>query len=459
MDLTTLTALTPLDGRYRRAGDKLAPYFSEFGLIKYRVKVEIEWLKALAAEPAIAEVPAFSAATLAALDAVAADFSLADAQAVKDHEKTTNHDVKAVEYFLKDRLAGNVQVTRVSEFIHFSCTSEDINNLSHALMLRDARREVLLPAMRQLEARLAELAVDLADLPMLARTHGQPASPTTLGKEMANVVYRLRRGMDRFAEVACLGKINGAVGNYNAHLSAYPDFDWEAFAWRFVESLGLSFNPYTIQIEPHDYMAELYDACARINTVLIDLDRDVWGYIALGYFKQKVKEGEVGSSTMPHKVNPIDFENSEGNLGLSNALLRHLSEKLPISRWQRDLTDSTVLRNMGVALGYALIGYESLLRGLNKLEANPARLAEDLDHNWEVLAEPIQTVMRRYGLEKPYEQLKKLTRGQEGITKESLARFILDLAIPDEAKQRLLAMTPASYTGKGADLARRIGKN
>ena len=459
MDLTTLTALTPLDGRYRRAGDKLAPYFSEFGLIKYRVKVEIEWLKALAAEPAIAEVPAFSVATLAALDAVAADFSLADAQAVKDHEKTTNHDVKAVEYFLKDRLAGNVQVTRVSEFIHFSCTSEDINNLSHALMLRDARREVLLPAMRQLEARLAELAVDLADLPMLARTHGQPASPTTLGKEMANVVYRLRRGMDRFAEVACLGKINGAVGNYNAHLSAYPDFDWEAFAWRFVESLGLSFNPYTIQIEPHDYMAELYDACARINTVLIDLDRDVWGYIALGYFKQKVKEGEVGSSTMPHKVNPIDFENSEGNLGLSNALLRHLSEKLPISRWQRDLTDSTVLRNMGVALGYALIGYESLLRGLNKLEANPARLAEDLDHNWEVLAEPIQTVMRRYGLEKPYEQLKKLTRGQEGITKESLARFILDLAIPDEAKQRLLAMTPASYTGKGADLARRIGKN
>ena len=378
---------------------------------------------------------------------------------MKDHEKTTNHDVKAVEYFLKDRLAGNVQVTRVSEFIHFACTSEDINNLSHALMLRDARREVLLPAMRQLEARLAELAVDLADLPMLARTHGQPASPTTLGKEMANVVYRLRRGMDRFAEVACLGKINGAVGNYNAHLSAYPDFDWEAFAWRFVESLGLSFNPYTIQIEPHDYMAELYDACARINTVLIDLDRDVWGYIALGYFKQKVKEGEVGSSTMPHKVNPIDFENSEGNLGLSNALLRHLSEKLPISRWQRDLTDSTVLRNMGVALGYALIGYESLLRGLNKLEANPARLAEDLDHNWEVLAEPIQTVMRRYGLEKPYEQLKKLTRGQEGITKESLARFILDLAIPDEAKQRLLAMTPASYTGKGADLARRIGKN
>jgi adenylosuccinate lyase len=459
MELTALTALTPLDGRYRRTGDKLAPYFSEFGLIKYRVKVEIEWLKALADEPAIAEVPPFSAATLVELDAVATNFSLADAQAVKDHEKTTNHDVKAVEYFLKDKLAGNAQVTRVSEFIHFACTSEDINNLSHALMLRDARREVLLPAMHRLEARLAELAVDLADLPMLARTHGQPASPTTLGKEMANVVYRLRRGMDRFADVACQGKINGAVGNYNAHLSAYPDFDWESFAWRFVEKLGLSFNPYTIQIEPHDYMAELYDACARINTVLIDLDRDVWGYVSLGYFKQKVKEGEVGSSTMPHKVNPIDFENSEGNLGLANALLRHLSEKLPISRWQRDLTDSTVLRNMGVALGYALLGYESLLRGLDKLEANPARLAEDLDHNWEVLAEPIQTVMRRYGLEKPYEQLKKLTRGQEGITQASLAKFILDLAIPDEAKRRLLAMTPASYIGKGADLARRIGKN
>jgi adenylosuccinate lyase len=459
MDLTALTALTPLDGRYRRTGDKLAPYFSEFGLIKYRVKVEIEWLKALADEPAIAEVPAFSAATLAQLDAVAADFSLADAQAVKDHEKITNHDVKAVEYFLKDKLAGNAQVTRVSEFIHFACTSEDINNLSHALMLRDARREVLLPAIHRLEARLSELAVDLADLPMLARTHGQPASPTTLGKEMANVVYRLRRGIDRFAEVACQGKINGAVGNYNAHLSAYPEFDWEAFAWRFVEKLGLTFNPYTIQIEPHDYMAELYDACARINTVLIDLDRDVWGYISLGYFKQKVKEGEVGSSTMPHKVNPIDFENSEGNLGLANALLRHLSEKLPISRWQRDLTDSTVLRNMGVALGYALLGYESLLRGLDKLEANPARLAEDLDHNWEVLAEPIQTVMRRYGLEKPYEQLKKLTRGQGGITQESLARFILDLAIPEDAKHRLLAMTPASYIGKGAELAKRIGKN
>jgi adenylosuccinate lyase len=456
MDLTALTALTPLDGRYRRTGARLAPYFSEFGLIRYRVKVEIEWLKALAAEPAIAEVPAFSAATLAELDAVAQGFSPADAEAVKVHEMTTNHDVKAVEYFLKNRLAANAEVTRVSEFIHFACTSEDINNLSHALMLRDARREVLLPALRQLEGRLSELAVDLADLPMLARTHGQPASPTTLGKEMANVVYRLRRGMDRIAAVELLGKINGAVGNYNAHLAAYPDFDWERFAWRFVEKLGLTFNPYTTQIEPHDCMAELYDAVARLNTVLIDLDRDVWGYISQGYFKQKLKEGEVGSSTMPHKVNPIDFENSEGNLGLANALLRHLSEKLPISRWQRDLTDSTVLRNMGAALGYALLGYESLLRGLGKLEANPARLAEDLDANWEVLAEPIQTVMRRYGLEKPYEQLKKLTRGQEGITRESLAAFILDLAIPGEAKQRLLAMTPGTYTGKGAALAKRI---
>ena len=456
MELNTLTALTPLDGRYRRSGDKLAPYFSEFGLIKYRVRVEIEWLKALAAEPAIAEVPAFAPASVAELDAVAANFSLADAEAVKAHERVTNHDVKAVEYFLKDKLAGNAEVTRVSEFIHFACTSEDINNLSHALMLRDARQAVLLPAMARVEARLTDLAVALADLPMLARTHGQPASPTTLGKEMANVVYRLRRGIDRFAGVACLGKINGAVGNYNAHLSAYPEFDWEGFARRFVEGLGLEFNPYTIQIEPHDYMAELYDACARINTVLIDLDRDVWGYISLGYFKQKVKEGEVGSSTMPHKVNPIDFENSEGNLGLANAVLRHLSEKLPISRWQRDLTDSTVLRNMGVALGYALIGYESLLRGLDKLEANPARLAEDLDHNWEVLAEPIQTVMRRYGLEKPYEQLKKLTRGQAGINQASLAAFIQDLAIPDDAKQRLLAMTPGSYTGQGAELAKRI---
>ena len=456
MELTALTALSPLDGRYRRSGAKLAPYFSEFGLIRYRVKVEIEWLKALAVEPAIAEVPAFSPATLIELDALAASFSVVDAEWVKNIEKTTNHDVKAVEYFLKERLAGNAEVMAVKEFIHFACTSEDINNLSHALMLDAARREVMLPAMRLVQARLAELALQLADLPMLARTHGQPASPTSLGKEMANIAYRVEHAGRRFEEVACLGKINGTVGNYNAHLSAYPNFDWEGFAKRFVEGLGLAFNPYTTQIEPHDYMAELYDACARLNTILIDLDRDVWGYISQGYFKQKVIEGEVGSSTMPHKVNPIDFENSEGNLGLANAMLRHLSEKLPISRWQRDLTDSTVLRNMGVALGYALLGYESLLRGLGKLEANPAKLLEDLDHNWEVLAEPIQTVMRRYGVENPYEQLKELTRGKGGINRETLAAFIQALAIPDDAKRLLLDMTPASYIGRAVELARRI---
>ena len=457
MELTTLTALSPLDGRYRRTGTKLAPYFSEFGLIRCRVKVEVEWLKALAAEKGIKEVPAFSARTIAELDAIVNDFSLADAEAVKTHEKVTNHDVKAVEYFLKDKTAGNGQVTKVSEFIHFACTSEDINNLSHALMLRDARTEVLLPAMQQVERKLTDLAVELADLPMLSRTHGQPATPTTLGKEIANVVYRLRRAMKRFAEVECLGKINGAVGNYNAHMAAYPKLDWEDFAERFVTSLGLTFNPYTIQIEPHDYMAELYDACARVNTMLLDLDRDLWTYISLGYFKQKLKEGEVGSSTMPHKVNPIDFENSEGNLGIANALLRHLAEKLPISRMQRDLTDSTVLRNMGSALGYALLGYESLLRGLNKLEANPSALAADLDANWEVLAEPIQTVMRRYGLEKPYEQLKKLTRGKR-ITASRMAKFINGLDIPETAKKDLLAMTPGTYTGKAAILAKRIAK-
>ncbi|NCS64902.1 MAG: adenylosuccinate lyase [Hydrogenophilales bacterium CG03_land_8_20_14_0_80_62_28] len=457
MELDTLTALSPLDGRYRRTGAKLAPYFSEFGLIRYRVRVELEWLKALAAEKAIKEVPVFSAATVKTLDAVAAGFSLTDAAAVKAHERVTNHDVKAVEYFLKDKLAGNAEVMRVKEFIHFACTSEDINNLSHALMLRDARADVLLPTLKQVERRLNQLALDLADLPMLAHTHGQPATPTTLGKEIANVVWRLRRAMQRLAEVECQGKINGAVGNYNAHLAAYPKLDWEGFAERFVTGLGLTFNPYTTQIEPHDYMAELYDACARLNTLLIDLDRDLWTYISLGYFKQKLKEGEVGSSTMPHKVNPIDFENSEGNLGLANALLRHLAEKLPISRMQRDLTDSTVLRNMGSALGYALLGYDSLLRGLNKLEANPARLAQDLDANWEVLAEPIQTVMRRYGLDKPYEQLKKLTRGKR-ITAARLAKFIEGLAIPAAARKDLLALTPASYTGKAAQLAKRIAK-
>jgi len=456
MELSSLTALSPLDGRYGPKIAALRPLFSEFGLMKNRVRVEIEWLKALAAAPAIAEVPAFSAATIRELDALAANFNEADAQAVKDIEAVTNHDVKAIEYFLKKRLAGNAEIMKVSEFIHFACTSEDINNLSHALMLKGGRDHVLLPSLDKLITRLTELSHTHAELPMLAHTHGQPASPTTLGKELANTVYRLHRGRERIAAVSMLGKINGAVGNYNAHLSAYPNIDWENFAKKFVESLGIEFNPYTIQIEPHDYMAELFDAIGRVDTVLIDLNRDLWGYISMGYFKQKVKAGEVGSSTMPHKVNPIDFENSEGNLGIANALLRHLSEKLPISRWQRDLTDSTVLRNMGVALGYALLGYESCLRGLNKLEANPQRLQDDLNANWEVLAEPIQTVMRRYGIANPYEQLKELTRGKSGMTRETLATFIQGLAIPDSEKQRLLALTPQTYTGKGADLAKRI---
>lgn len=456
MELSPLTALSPLDGRYGSRMAGLRPLFSEFGLMKHRVQVEIEWLKALAAEPAIKEVPPFSPATVAELDALAANFSEADAQAVKDIEAVTNHDVKAIEYFLKQRLAGNAEVMRVAEFIHFACTSEDINNLSHALMLKAGRDQVLLPALDRLLEKLTELAHAWADLPMLAHTHGQPASPTTVGKEFANVAYRLKAARERFAGVVMLGKINGAVGNYNAHLVAYPDFDWEGFARRFVENLGLRFNPYTIQIEPHDYMAELFDALARVNTILIDLDRDVWGYISLGYFRQKVKAGEVGSSTMPHKVNPIDFENSEGNLGVANALLRHLAEKLPVSRWQRDLTDSTVLRNMGVALGYALLGFESCLRGLNKLEANAQRLDEDLDANWEVLAEPIQTVMRRYGVPNPYEQLKELTRGKSGITRETLAAFIRQLPIPEPEKARLLALTPHTYTGMAAILAQRV---
>ncbi len=456
MSFSSLTALSPLDGRYAAKVEGLRAHFSEFGLIHNRVIVEIEWLKALAAEPLIAEVPAFSADTLAALDALARDFSEADAERVKTIERTTNHDVKAVEYFLREHFASNAEIARVGEFIHFACTSEDINNLSHALMLKAGRDNVLLPALNAVTARLVELAQQHAALPMLARTHGQPASPTTLGKEMANVAYRLQRQAQQVISVPMLGKINGAVGNYNAHLSAYPEFDWEGFAQRFVEGLGLTFNKYTIQIEPHDYMAELFDAVSRANTVLIDLNRDVWGYISVGYFKQKVKAGEIGSSTMPHKVNPIDFENAEGNLGLANALLRHLAEKLPVSRWQRDLTDSTVLRNMGVALGYALLGYDSCLRGLNKLEANPQRLAEDLDHNWEVLAEPIQTVMRRYNVPNAYEQLKELTRGKSGINRDSLHAFIITLAIPDADRQRLLAMTPASYIGKAVALAQQI---
>lgn len=456
MELSPLTALSPLDGRYAGKTAALRPLFSEYGLMRHRVRIEVEWLKALAAEPALAEVPAFSPATVDELDALVANFSEADAREIKEIEAVTNHDVKAVEYFLKKRLAGNPEVARVAEFIHFACTSEDINNLSHALMLKAARDGVLLPALDGVIARLTALAHAWAELPLLAHTHGQPASPTTVGKEFANVVYRLRRARARIAAVEILGKINGAVGNYNAHLAAYPEFDWEGFARRFVEGLGLVFNPYTIQIEPHDYMAELFDAIARTNTILIDLNRDVWGYIALGYFKQKVKAGEVGSSTMPHKVNPIDFENSEGNLGVANALLRHLSEKLPVSRWQRDLTDSTVLRNMGVALGYTLLAYESCLRGLDKLEANRERLNADLDANWEVLAEPIQTVMRRYGVPQAYEQLKDLTRGREGITRDTLAAFVAGLPIPEDAKAALAGLTPQGYTGLAASLARRV---
>ncbi len=456
MTLSALTALSPLDGRYHGKVESLRGYFSEYGLIRYRVLVEIEWFKALAAESGIRELSPLSAATIAQLDQLAANFSEADAEQIKTIERRTNHDVKAIEYWLRDKLSGNPETAKALEFIHFACTSEDINNLSHALMLKNSRDAVMLPALQVLIDRLQHLAHQHADLPLLCRTHGQTATPSTLGKEMANVVYRLRRAHARIAAVEVLGKINGAVGNYNAHLSAYPDVDWENFAKRYVEARGLTFNPYTIQIEPHDYMAELYDAYARANTILIDLNRDIWSYISLGYFKQKVVAGEVGSSTMPHKVNPIDFENAEGNLGLANALLKHLSEKLPISRLQRDLTDSTVLRNMGVALGYTLLAYESCLKGLNKLEANSQRLAEDLDNAWEVLAEPIQTVMRRYNIENAYDKLKELTRGKGGINRESLATFIQTLDIPAAEKQRLQALSPETYTGKAAELAKRI---
>jgi adenylosuccinate lyase len=454
--LTKLTALSPLDGRYHGKVDALRAYFSEFGLIRFRVLIEIEWLKALSAQPDIAGVAPFSAATVAQLDALNENFCEDDALAIKTIEATTNHDVKAVEYWLRDKLSGNPETAGVLEFIHFACTSEDINNLSHALMLKTARDAVMLPTLNVLISRLKSIAHQHAELPMLCRTHGQTATPSTLGKEMANVVYRLQRAERRVADTAILGKINGAVGNYNAHLAACPDVDWAGFAERFVSARGLVFNPYTTQIEPHDYMAELFDAYARINTILVDLNRDIWGYISLGYFKQKVVKGEVGSSTMPHKVNPIDFENSEGNLGLANALLRHLSEKLPISRWQRDLTDSTVLRNMGVALGYTLLAYESCLKGLNKLEANPARLAEDLDASWEVMAEPIQTVMRRYNIENAYDKLKELTRGKDGINRASLQAFISTLDIPEPEKQRLLQLSPQTYIGKAVSLAKGI---
>ncbi len=456
MNFSAITALSPLDGRYQTKVESLRIYFSEFALIRYRVQIEVAWIKALSNEPGISEVPPFSSETNTQLDNLVVNFSVTDGEAVKAIEATTNHDVKAVEYWLKQKLADNAEIAKVAEFIHFACTSEDINNLSHGLMLKSSLEQVMLPALDRIVNRLIELAHQLADVPMLARTHGQPATPTTLGKEIANVVYRLQRGKKQLEAISILGKINGAVGNYNAHLSAYPDLDWEKFAQLFVENLGLEFNPYTTQIEPHDTIAELFDAYARINTILLDLNRDIWGYISLGYFKQKTKAGEVGSSTMPHKVNPIDFENSEGNLGIANALLRHLSEKLPVSRWQRDLTDSTVLRNMSVALGHTLLAYDSCTKGLNKLDINPAQLLADLDSTWEVLAEPIQTVMRRYGVTNPYEQLKALTRGKSGITKETLHQFIADLNIPVAEKDRLLALTPRNYIGKASTLAGRI---
>jgi adenylosuccinate lyase len=456
MPLTELSALSPLDGRYASKTDALRPILSEAGFMHHRVKVEIAWLLALS-EAGLDELKPFSAESKARLQKLAAEFTEQDAARIKAIEATTNHDVKAVEYWLKEKVQGDPELVAASEFIHFACTSEDINNTSHGMMLNTARGTVLLPALDKLIARLSEIAHQHADMPMMSRTHGQPASPTTMGKEIANVVARLRRAQQAIATVEILGKMNGAVGNYNAHLSAYPKVDWQAFAREVVEQrLGLTFNPYTIQIEPHDYIAELFDAIARANTILIDLSRDVWGYISLGFFKQKTKAGEIGSSTMPHKVNPIDFENSEGNLGMANAILRHMAEKLPISRWQRDLTDSTVLRNMGVGFGYTLLGYDSCLRGLNKLEINSAKLAEDLDNSWEVLAEPIQTVMRRYGIENPYEQLKELTRGKGGINKASLHAFIETLKIPADAKKLLLEMTPASYTGKATELTKHI---
>mgnify|MGYP002631354185 CR=1 FL=1 len=455
MDLTSLTAVSPIDGRYAARTAPLREVFSEFGLIKRRVLVEVRWLQQLASLPAVSEVPALSAQANALLDSIAANFNENDAQRIKAIEATTNHDVKAVEYFIKERFAGNAELEAVAEFVHFACTSEDINNLSHALMLRDGMVDVVLPAMYRLHAALSDLAIAHASVPMLSRTHGQTASPTTMGKEIANVVARLQRQLTHLEAASYLGKINGAVGNYNAHLSAYPEVDWQAMAETFVTGLGLTWNPYTTQIEPHDYMAELFDAVARFNTILIDLDRDLWGYISLGYFRQRTIAGEVGSSTMPHKVNPIDFENSEGNLGIANAVFQHLGSKLPISRWQRDLTDSTVLRNMGVGFGYSLIAYEACLKGIGKLQLNEQRLAADLEQSWEVLAEPIQTVMRRYGIEKPYEKLKELTRGQD-MTQETLQVFIAALNIPQAARDALLELTPAGYTGNAAAQARAI---
>ncbi|OOZ66866.1 adenylosuccinate lyase [Solemya velum gill symbiont] len=454
MELSSLTAISPVDGRY---GSKTAPLrqaFSEFGLIRYRVIVEIRWLQALSNDAEISEVPAFSSETNQLLESIIDNFSESDAARVKEIERTTNHDVKAVEYFLKERIADSAELMAVNEFIHFACTSEDINNLCHAMMLRDGREQLLATADRVIDE-IRALAHEHAAVPMLCRTHGQPASPSTLGKEMANVVARLQLQRDQIAAIALRGKINGAVGNYNAHLSAYPEKNWTAFAQAFVESNGLDWNPYTTQIEPHDYIAEMFNAIQRYNTIVIDYCRDIWSYISIGYFKQKTKAGEVGSSTMPHKVNPIDFENGEGNLGIANAILHHLAEKLPVSRWQRDLTDSTVLRNLGVGIGHTVIALESVLRGISKLEADAARMADDLDANWEVLAEPIQTVMRRYGIEKPYEKLKELTRGHR-LTQADMQAFIEKLDIPADAKQTLLQMTPASYIGNAEEQARAI---
>ena len=450
MELNALTAISPIDGRYGDKTQLLRTIFSEYGLIRFRVAVEVRWLQSLADHPAITEVPALSSAANQRMEALVSNFSMVEAQRVKDIERTTNHDVKAVEYLIKEHFHGSDsadELAAISEFVHFACTSEDINNLAHGLMLKTGMDEAVLPQMRNIVSAINHLAKTHASQAMLSRTHGQTASPTTLGKEMANIAFRLRRQLKQIERITPLGKINGAVGNYNAHLCAYPEIDWAEHAERFVTSLGLEWNPYTTQIEPHDYIAELYDAICRFNTILIDFNRDVWGYISLGYFKQKTVAGEVGSSTMPHKVNPIDFENSEGNLGIANAIMQHLATKLPISRWQRDLTDSTVLRNMGVGLGQSLIAYAATLKGIGKLEVSPARLEHDLDNAWEVLAEPIQTVMRRYGIEQPYEKLKALTRGQDGITQGTLADFIDGLKLPEAVKNELKQLTPATYTG------------
>lgn len=455
MDLSSLSAISPIDGRYGSKTQDLRSIFSEYGLIRFRVEVEVRWLQRLAEHAGVEEVAALSDGAQKVLNDIVSNFNEADAQAIKDEERTTNHDVKAVEYFIKKKLQPNSELASISEFVHFACTSEDINNLSHGLMLKEGRDKVLLPAMREISDAIANLAKDYASISMLSRTHGQTASPSTMGKELANVAARLKRQITQIENVEILGKINGAVGNYNAHLSAYPEIDWQANAQAFVESLGLTWNPYTTQIEPHDYIAELFDAICRFNTILLDFDRDIWGYISLAYFKQKTIAGEVGSSTMPHKVNPIDFENSEGNLGLANAVFNHLSAKLPVSRWQRDLTDSTVLRNMGVGFGYSAIAYASTMKGIGKLLINEAALAQDLDNAWEVLAEPIQTVMRRYGVEEPYEKLKALTRGQ-AITQETLATFIDTLDIPEEAKTNLRKLTPANYIGNAIDQAKAI---